>query len=289
MANLTLVSTSKSPSTGLGDSKFHLKGKNLHLSVEIRENIIVGAILDKDANQYVSFASYSRKPAEDDAHLFENIIREDLFTNIYSSTSIVFCHNSSILIPSAFFKKETYKDYLHQQDMVKPTEAPNFDYIKNLDSYNLYSVDRHAWTFFISKFPDAVFRHHSSIFIEYLLTLNKESKSDNVHIYVFPDYFDIAVLQAGKLILYNRFYYQTAEDFTYYIVWVFEQLKLDCEKLLCVFYGEIEDKSEAYKMVGKYIKNITKMTRNTRFTYTSMLESLSPHRYYSLFMQYLCI
>ena len=289
MANLTVISASKNKSTSLGDSKFLLKDKNLHLSLETREDLIAACLLDKDSNRYLAFAIYQPKHEEDYQAFLQRIMKEEMFDIPTSSISVVFCQNSSMLVPSGFFKKESVSDYLKTQNLLKPRETPFYDYIKNLDSYNLYAVNFNLLSLLESTYTKATFRHHSSIFIEYLLMLNKGSKEDEVHVYVFSGYMDLVVLRSGKLILYNRFAYQTASDFTYYLIWVYEQLKLNNEKTKCIFYGEIDEKSDIYKTAEKYISNTGKSGKNSRFTYNPMLESLAPHRFYSLFMQYLCI
>src|ERR1700722_13534650 len=196
-----------------------MKDKNLHLSLEVRENSIVICFLDKDTNQYINLQTNKRNPEEDSKQFIKRICSDSISGVPASSISIIFCENRAMLVPSGFFKKEWTEDYLKQQHLMKPGEIPSSDYIKNLDGYNLYAVNSNSLSLFKSTFPQAEFRHHSNIFIEYLLTLNKDSKTDEVHVCVFPAYIDIVVLQSGKLILYNRFAYQTASDFTYYIIW----------------------------------------------------------------------
>lgn len=140
-----------------------------------------------------------------------------------------------------------------------------------------------------TKYPHAVFRHHSSVFVEYLLALHKGSTRNEVHVCIFPEYMDVVALQSGKLLLYNRYRIQTSNDFTYFLLWVYEELKLKPEDSPCYFYGEVIEKSERFEMALKYLKNIRLAERTRRFTFASQLESLPAQAYYSLFMQYLCI
>ncbi|MGP8214062.1 MAG: DUF3822 family protein [Bacteroidia bacterium] len=269
----------------LTEEKFPLKDRSIHTSIEIREKQLVVAILDKHSNQYICWASFL---LEEKGNTLNNILEDEFLTQPSSSISIVFTPNSSILVPSPYFNKESVKDYLDTQLFNKTDETPLYDYIKNLDSYVLYTVNK-TYAMLRNKYPNALFRHHSSIFLEYILIENKSTKEDTVLACVFTNYMDIAVLQRGKLVLSNRYYFENSSDFIYYLLWIYEQMILDVEKVQCIFYGEIEKASEIYKLSSRYIKNVTLGRRNEQSTYSIPLSSLSAHKYRSLFTQYLCV
>lgn len=272
--------------------KNSLSGKNLHLSIEVREDSVLACLLEKDTNEYVAWGCLSRKSDRNVKRLLVTILKEEIFNFRCSSSSIVWVHNSAMLVPSAFFSQELLRDYLTHQNLMKPGERPSSDFIKNNDCYSIYAADSNDYYVLKEKYPHAVFRHHSSIFVEYLLALHPPQAGYNkneVHVYVFPGYMDVVALQAGELILYNRYYIQTANDFTYFLLWVYEELKLKTEDTSCIFYGDITEKSDMYGLALKYIKNIRMAEKTTRFSFASKLEKLPAHSYYSLFMQYLCI
>jgi len=296
MANLKIISVDKQEQERFAIDKVSLANKNLHLSIELREANLIACLLDKDTNQYLAWASYNRKDAKNIKRPLESILKEELLNYKCSSSSVVFTHNSALLIPSTFFSKESLRDYLKQQNLIKPGLSPHSDFIKNNDCYSIYAVDSNDYSLLREKYPHAILRHHSSIFVEYLLALHKDSIKNEVHVYVFDGYMDVVALQAGKLVLYNRYYIQTPNDFTYFLLWVYEELKLKPEDSPCYFYGEITEKSEMFELTLKYLsqgdpsgKNIRIVEKTTRFTFSSQLESLPAHSYYSLFMQYLCI
>jgi hypothetical protein len=266
-----------------------LAGKNLHLSIEVREYNVRACFLDKDANKYLAWSSYSRKSDNNIKRLLGTILKEEIFSFKCSSASVVFVHNNAMLIPAAFFSQELLRDYLKHQNLMKPGERACADFIKNNDCYSVYAADPNDYHLLKEKYPHATFRHHSSVFVEYLLALNKSSNRNEVHVYVFPGYMDVVVLQAGKLLLYNRYHIQTANDFTYFLLWVYEELKLKPEDSSCILYGEITEKSEVYELAKKYVAHIRMAERTNRFIFSRALETLPAHAYYSLFMQYLCI
>ncbi len=290
MGNLKIVSLKEPDRFAL--DKASLLNKNLHLSVEVREANLFASLLDKDNNQYLSWASYSRKDDKNIRKPLDDILKEEMLNYKCSSSSVMFTHNSAMLIPSAFFSPESVNDYLKQQNLIKPGETPCSDFIKNNDCYSVYAVDTSDYTHLKEKYPQAVFRHHSSIFVEYLMALRIGGNPrvlGEVHVYVFNGYMDVVALQADKLLLYNRYHIQTSNDFTYFLLWLYEELKLKPEDSPCFLYGEILEKSEMFDMAWKYLKNVRIADKTNRFTFSPMVDSLPAHRYYSLFMQYLCI
>lgn len=267
------------------DEKFPLKNGSLHLSIEVRENQLLTALLDKHANKYIAWALF---PLTEKEATLNTIFEDTLFSEPFISTSAVLTKNSALLVPALYFKKESVKDYLSTQQLNKPDEIACYDYIKNLDSYNLYTADKSIEAI-RKKYPNVTFRHHSSIFIEDILIENKGHKDDKIHVAVFNNCMDVIVLQSGKLILSNRFYYQNSSDFMYYLLWIYEQMGMSTETIPCMFYGEIEKSSEIFKLASKYVKHISLGQRNEQSAYAVSLNSLSGHKYRSLFTQYLCI
>lgn len=282
------TATVKEPGTvveKLNGEIFPLKDRNIHLSLELRENLLLAALLDKRSNQYIGWASF---PVNTKDFSFNKLTEDQYFSFVPSSVSVMFAANNALLVPALYFKKEAVGDYLKTQSLDKVDEIPAYDYIKNLESYNIYTISK-AIDAFRNKYPNAEFRHHSSIFLEYILIENKNAKQDKVYVYVFNNYIDIAVLQSGKLVLSNRFVYQNSSDFIYYLLWMYEQLNLNAEQVPCIFYGEIEKPSEIFKLASTYIKQVTLGERNEQASYSIPLSSLSPHKYRSLFTQYLCV
>ena len=61
-----------------------------------------------------------------------------------------------------------------------------------------------------------------------------------MYINIAETYFDLVVTKKNALQLYNRFEYQTKEDFIYYVLFVSEQLGLNTEEFECVLMGAIK-------------------------------------------------
>lgn len=268
----------------VSDEKFPLVNRSLHLAIEVREHDLLACILDKHSNCYVAIEQIPFTGKDKD--IFH---KNAILASKAASVSVVFTPNSSILVPAPFYKKESLPEYLKLQQLDKENEIPCYDLITSLDSYNLYTVNKDVLNLLRSHYPNASFRHHSSIFIEFVLIENKNSQDNKVFVSVFKSYMDVIVLKSGKLTLYNRFYYTTTADFMYYLLWVYEQMGTDTEKTSCTFYGDINTASETFTLASTYIKKITLGDKNKQSDYSHSLSKLPLHKYRSLFTQYLCV
>ena len=83
-----------------------------------------------------------------------------------------------------------------------------------------------------------------------------------MYVHVGMNYFDLVVTQQNELKLYNRFKYQTKEDFIYYILFTAEQLGLNPEQFDCKFMGNIKKNDPFYDIAYKYIRNISLLSSN---------------------------
>ena len=82
------------------------------------------------------------------------------------------------------------------------------------------------------------------------------SEEKKVYVNVSSKSFDVVVIQNKKLQFSNSFEFETKEDFIYYILFTFEQLNLDVEKVKLYFTGDIELESEIYNSTYQYIRNV---------------------------------
>ena len=96
------------------------------------------------------------------------------------------------------------------------------------------------------------------------------------------------VIEGNNLKFYNSFAYDTKEDLAYYVLFVFEQLKLNPESMALQIMGEIERKSDNYSFLYQYIRNFGFVNRNVGFDYSYYIEELPGHFHYNLFSQYHC-
>ena len=96
-------------------------------------------------------------------------------------------------------------------------------------------------------------------------------------------------LESKHLKFFNSFNYKTAEDLIYYLLFTYEQLQLNPDQTPLIISGEIEEDSEVYKLLFKYIRNISFTRRNPNYNYSFVFNQTKEHFYYKLLNQHLCV
>ena len=206
----------------------------------------------------------------------------------FSRINFLIDNSYSTFIPSQYYDIKLKSDYLRIQNIPHNTQI-EVDTISIYDFFNIYPIENNI-TEVISNFCENVnIRHASSVLI---CSLIKNFSSRNPEIRAFVNvrnnYFELTVINNCNLILHNYFHYNTKEDFLYFILFTFEQLKIDNETIPMYFLGMIEEDSPIVKLSSKYIRNIRFFNRDNNFHYIKELYSIQYGHYYTLYNSVLC-
>lgn len=118
-----------------------------------------------------------------------------------------------------------------------------------------------------------------TVFLQQILNLPA-----GIYTLVAPDSLTIAAIEKpGKLQLFNRFEYQTAEDFLYYLLLVCDELKTNREKIPLVLCGKITQQSKIYDVCYRYFSNILFLKPDTGKHYSKALAEVPAHVHFTLY------
>jgi len=265
---------------------------DFHLSCQLNSNSLAYCLLDQDQNKYIGLEQFQwNHPLESNLDACLSIIKKSL-NQVNEAIKLVdfsIVNRRSTLVPSALFNKEKMEKYFHFNLEQKPDEIIMFDYLKNIDAYNIYGILKPELELIRSRFPGVQIRHYSSCLLETLFSLSKNKTGKQVIVHIQPTHFDIIIFGKQKLNFFNSFPHETSEDFIYYLLYTFEQLKINPENVVLKLLGEIEKDSALYSALRTYVRNIEFGTRPQGFDYHYQIKDLPNHYYYNLFSQHLCV
>ena len=95
------------------------------------------------------------------------------------------------------------------------------------------------------------------------MTLEKNSKSAKIYANIESSHFEIIYVVNNHLKFYNRFDYQTKEDFIYYLLFTVEQLQLNPEEILVLLMGSVNKSNELYQIAYKYIRHVSLLPKES--------------------------
>jgi len=244
---------------------------NQELSIQVSLSGLSFCILQKDKNT-ISFLKHF--PFEKKQNPFEVLDTlkhifntEEVLKGNFNSVYVTHVNELSTLVPKPFFDEENLADYLKFNSKILKADFITFDDISINDSVNIYVPYVNINNFIYDMFGSFTYKHFSTILIENLLLIEKNSESIKVYANIDSDHFEIIIIKNGKLLIYNTFEYTTKEDFIYYLLFTTEQLELNPETLQLVLLGNIDKDSELFETAYNYIRHVSFGNRHDSYKY----------------------
>lgn len=231
------------------------------LSIQVSLNGLSFCILDTITDRIVNTKSIVFE-AELTPHQLEkeliSMFSEHQLTS-YNYADVVVLHDNNLfsLVPKALFSADETSHYLKYNTKILANDFVTFDTIESYDLVNVFVPFVNINNYILEQFGPFEYVHSGTIRIESLLNLHSSKKDTICYVHVNQQQMDITILTDKKLKLYNSFQYYSTTDFIYYILFAFEQLKLDPETVRLKLFGNITEEDEIYKSCFEYIKHVS--------------------------------
>ena len=199
----------------------------------------------------------AQTPEELLQHINEALQKNKELAIAFEKIVLLYQTNTYTLVPSPLFNENKASEYLKFTVKILATDYVAYDEVKNSQITVVYIPYVNINNYFFENYGTFEYYHNTTLLLENLTQVEKFSNTTNAYINVEKNFFDILIFKKGQLVLCNTFEYHTPEDFIYYILFVFEQLKLDPNKTPCILLGELSEKDELYNITYTYIKNIS--------------------------------
>jgi len=249
------------------------------------------AVFDPSKKKFIAFLQHQIRNTSGKQEYFDRlkhiIIGEELLNLSYKSTSVIWQTQCATLVPMPLYDEQERKTYLQFNQMTDPDDVIYADKMQNADAYNIFAVPSQLMP--VVEFLHPQIHNHASVFIESLLLTKRHSiEPMQVFVNVHSGFFDMVVIHDRKLRFSNSFAYATAEDFIYFVLFVFEQLKLLPEKNHVVLSGEIVKDSAIFEILYKYIRNISFAEPISEVANSYILQDIAAYQTQNLFNTILC-
>lgn len=240
------------------------------LSIQISLNGLSFCILNRTANEvtFLKTIDFEQKQMPDAVlnQLKAELSSNPAFSEDFDEVKVIHQNELSTLVPEELYNKDNKVDYLKFNSKILRNDFITEDYISINKSINVYVPYVNINNYIFDTFGEFVYKHSSSILIDSLIQ-NPESTAEEptVYVNVNKNTIELLVLDKGKLQLFNVFEYYSKEDFIYYVLFVFEQLKLDAEKSHVLLSGNIVIGDENFVMLYLYIRHVTFIEKSYQF------------------------
>ena len=275
------------------DKSFDPEQTNLyHLSIQISLDGFSFAILDIPKGKYTVLKStnfFLKRPRL----LFmkvRELMTEDEHLNLkYKSIEIVYSSENFTLVPQAFYQQgaaDKFFGFNHEMEMGFMVDKT---LLTKAEAWCIFNIPENLKEFLVLKYPKATIRHNLYPLVERALKENKNfPERKQVHINFFRSYFELIVLSGTKLQLCNQFNYSGENDISYFVLYVFDQLKLPSDTTELVIHGQMQQTDPIYQTFKKYIRKTSFARPTSLFNYSYTFNQLPDHYFTSLLDLYKC-
>lgn len=266
---------------------------NYHLSLQVYLKGFSFCILDRDNNKFVALGHYFYEHLISYKKLLEIIDRVFQNNNIlklpFQHVKVIFATPKFTFIPSAFYNESNKKEVFEFSHKIARFEELYTNYIYSNSTYVVYTIPGFIKNWILEKLPSATIYHQSIPLIEEILLKNKTTLiKERVYVNIYPSFFDVAYISNGNLKLFNSFVYQSNTDFQYFLLNVFDQLKLSSIEVPAVFSGFVSKVDDKIEQSKKFIKNITYLEKPSHFEYSFDFNSIEDHYFTNMINLYQC-
>ena len=272
--------------------------ESINLNSKYKDNYILAiqysldglsfVIFDTEEQKFICLKHYhfSEKNVTLESLLLELQEREEWKLDDFKSVKILIDNNLNTFVPKDYYQKEAEKDYLSMLN-IKVESSVKSDSLTN-DIINIYPAPSDIDN--ILKTNDKItIAHTSSVIIESLVKeFSERIQGMRAFVNVKNNSYELTIINDTNLIFHNYFNFNTKEDFLYFILFTFEQLKIDNESIPLYFMGLIEEKSVLVELSSRYIRNIRFFNRNNNYNYINELDSIPYYYYYILYNSVSC-
>lgn len=275
------------------DKSFDPEQTNLyHLSIQISLDGFSFAILDIPKGKYTVLKStnfFLKRPRL----LFmkvRELMTEDEHLNLkYKSIEIVYSSENFTLVPQAFYQQGAADKFFGFNHEMERGFIVDKTLLTKAEAWCIFNIPENLKEFLVLKYPKATIRHNIYPLIERALKENKNfPERKQMHINFFRSYFELIVLSGTKLQLCNQFNYSGENDISYFVLYVFDQLKLPPDTTELVVHGQMQQTDPIYQTFKKYIRKTSFARPTSLFNYSYTLNQLPDHYYTTLLDLYKC-
>ncbi len=174
----------------------------------------------------------------------------------FSSVQLVYSTDTYCTVPLSLFDENKASEYLKFNTKILGNDYIAHDTLENHGIVVVYIPLININNYFFERFGGFEYYHATSLLLDRIL--NKERHTlQKVFLHVKNNEFDCIVIKNGALQLCNTYSYQTPEDFIYYVLFCFEQLKMNPDSVDVILCGDIRKNDEKFDFLYTYIRNIS--------------------------------
>lgn len=266
---------------------------NYHLSLQVFLKGFSFCLLDRQKNKFVALGHYYYQPLVSYAkslELLEKKLQEnELLSLPFVHIKIIFDTPKYTFIPSSFFSEETKKELFEFNHLLEKRECLLTNYLFSNSNYVVFSIPEYIKDWIEKNMPTAKIYHQSVPFVEEILLNTKAiGQKEAVYVNIHHSFIDVAFIKNSSLQLFNSFDIQSMNDFRYFLLNIYDQLKISPTDVPIIFSGFVRKNDEKVEQIKKFIKHVHFFVKPSYFHYSFHFENVEEHYFTNMLNLYQC-
>jgi len=271
--------------------------RNYGLFIQFNESSFVYCILDYRRNKFMGVQQIKRNEFQQRPGIktsFHDFLKSVVtampwLKNSYKLIKIAYEGKKHTLIPGPLYDPNELETYLKFNYKSDPEEKALSDHLIVMDNYNVFSVPAVILDEMKTIYPHSRIYHLSTILMEsVLINYKNRINANRVFLHLREKHFDLMLFDGRQMSYFNSFSYLNAEDVTYYLIFVLEQLNINPENIPVVLLGKVDRNSNLFELLQRYIRHVEFGRRNDNFKFSYVFNQVQPQSFYPLLNFTLC-
>ncbi len=229
------------------------KPKDCRLSISIRRDGFSFLILYKQNIE--AFAYKTVAPNKKDEE-FKNFLDQEILQSVFASVTIIVVSQKFTLVPKKFYDDSLIEQYSELNFTASEQESIiNYESEKN-DVVVLFPIEQTIWTLCRSAFKEQNYISYVPQ-VAPLLEANCKTRKEKLCISIENNFFTAMYIKGKELHFCNSFRFANVNDFTFFVMNIFDKLHLDTINTPVELSGIIGEKSPYFSALQVFIKNLS--------------------------------
>ena len=261
----------KNSFSSIGEVDASLSPSSLILKIAITNHSVRYFVLSQTHHQIIFLGDYTLHHVtnfDELAAALEKIFQKDEILKLSFAKILIGFDDKYSLVPAEF------------SDLLKKSKQLS---TRCVDTDIVFENSLQVMETLKNFFSCVEFLHLNSTYFNLLPNYLTDS-SEKLFVNVSKNYLDVIRFnEQKKLQLMNRYEYQTASDFIYFVLLCCEELKIDRKNVELVLSGEIDIQSKVYDVCYRYFRSISFIKKPDNLHFSKAFEMYPKHLHFNLY------
>ena len=269
------------------------------LSIQLRLDGFSFAIIEPVQKQLMHLQNFrlAEKPKQSlenrwiDIHEYFNLLlkQNHYSLNTFQKTLITVENREYTFMPDSIFATGNEKEQLLLSQSIHYSFKEFSNTIPGTDRILIGAIFKPFYLMIQDYFESSKLLHSVTVLQNEIKKYQRKKKQGRA-LYISVSNHDMHMIAVHneELLMSNSFSFTSKEDFVYFILLAYDQLKLNAEKDPIYFLGDISESSPIYQISWQYIRNIHFIDHTAGIKAGSAFDQMPIHEYFILIQSALC-